>query len=80
MDKEFANLSIYGAESAGGGERGVNVGMLGVEVAGVFEVRIGEHSVLNGADAVDAPLIVGHGLRELALHGGLGVEAVDDFF
>jgi len=53
-------------EGAGGGEDGMNVGVLGVELAGAFEMRIGEHAVFDGSDAIDAPLIVGNGLRELA--------------
>jgi hypothetical protein len=68
-----------GLEGTGGQEDRVNVRVPGVEVAGVFEVPLGEHSVLNGADAVDAPLIVGDGLRELALDWSSGGEAVDDF-
>jgi len=43
-------------------------------------VTHGEHAVFDGADPVDAPLIVGDRLRELALDRGLRVEAVDDFF
>ena len=58
----------------------MNIGVLRVEVAGSFEMRLGEHAVFDGTNPVDAPLIVGDRLRELALDGGLRVEAVDDFF
>jgi len=51
-----------------------------VEIAGGFEVAHAEHAVFDGPDTVDAPLIVGHGLGELAFDRGLRVEAVDDFF
>ena len=40
----------------------------------------GEHAVLDGTDSVDAPLIVGDALGELALDGSLRVEAVGNFF
>ncbi|MDP8983269.1 MAG: hypothetical protein M3O35_22060 [Acidobacteriota bacterium] len=51
--------------------------MLGVKVTERAEVPFGEHAVFDGPDAIDAPLIVGDGLGELALHRGAGVEAVD---
>ncbi|MDP8981088.1 MAG: hypothetical protein M3O35_10905 [Acidobacteriota bacterium] len=57
----------------------MNLRALGVELAGVFGVRLSEHAVLDGADAVDAPLIVGDGLGELPLDGSSGREAVDEF-
>jgi len=66
-------------KGAGGGEHGMNIGVLGVGVAGAFEVRLGKHAFFDGANAIDAPLIVCHGLRELALDRGFRVEAVDDF-
>ncbi len=51
-----------------------------IEIAGGFEMSQAEHAVFDGTDSVDAPLIVGDGLGELALDRGLRVEAVDDFF
>jgi hypothetical protein len=38
-----------------------------VEVSGGFEVAHAEHAVFYRSDTVDAPLIVGDGLGELAL-------------
>jgi hypothetical protein len=51
-----------------------------IEIACGFEVAHAEHAIFDGADAIDAPLIIGDGLGELALDGRLRVEAVDDFF
>jgi hypothetical protein len=80
VEAEIGEFFRAGTEGSGGGERGMNIGMLGVEVACVFKMRVGEHAVFDGANAVDAPLIVGDGLGELALEGRLRAEAVDDFF
>ncbi len=66
-------------EGAGGGDSGVNSGMLGVKVTDDAEVPFGEHTVFDGPNTIDAPLIIGDGLGELALDGRAGVEAVDDF-
>ena len=52
--------------------------MIGVEVSRAFGMPGGQHAVFDGTDAIDAPLIVGDGLGELALDGRLRVEAVDD--
>jgi hypothetical protein len=58
----------------------VDFGVIGVDVASIFEMTDAEHAVFDGRDAVNAPLIVGDGLSELALDRRLRVQAVDDFF
>jgi hypothetical protein len=67
------------AEGPGGGESGVNLGMAEIDVARGFEMAHAEHAVFDGPNAVDAPLIVGDRLGELALDRGLRVEAGHDF-
>ena len=51
-----------------------------IEIGRGFEMAHAEHAVLDGADAIDAPLIVGDGLGELALDRSLRVEAVHELF
>src|ERR1035438_4217318 len=51
-----------------------------VEIARGFEVAQAKHAVFYRSDAVDAPLIVGDRLGELALDRWLRVEAGYDFF
>jgi hypothetical protein len=54
--------------------------MAGIEVARGFKMAPAEDTVFDGPYALDAPLIVGDRLGELALDWGLRVEAVHDFF
>jgi hypothetical protein len=67
------------AEGLGGGHYGVDFGMLRIEIAGSFRVSEAEHAVFDGPEAVDAPLVIGNGVGELAFEGCLGIEAVNDF-
>src|SRR6267378_202379 len=50
VDAQVDEVLGVGLEGSGGGEGGVDIGMLRVEVAGSFEVRFGEHAVFDGAD------------------------------
>jgi hypothetical protein len=77
----FVNAEVHErfrvvTEGLGGGESGVGFGMAGIEVARGFKIAHAEHAVFNRSDAVDAPLIVGDRLGELALDRRLRVEAV----
>jgi len=67
------------AEGTGRSHGGVDFGVIGIEIARGFEVTHAEHAILDGADAVDPPLIVGYRLGELALDRSLRIEAVDYF-
>ena len=51
-----------------------------IEITRGFEVAHAEHAVFDGPYPIDAPLIVGDRLGELALDRRLCVEAVHDFF
>ena len=63
-----------------GGEGGVDLGVIDIDVGSGFEMAEGEHAVFDGADAVEAPLRVDEGLGILAFDGGFGVETVEEFF
>jgi hypothetical protein len=58
----------------------MELGVVSVETAGRFEMAHAEHAVFDGPYTVDAPLIVGDGLGELALDRRLRFEAIDDLF
>ena len=56
----------------GGGERGVDLGMAGVDVAFLAEVAQSVHAFFEGADAVETPLGVDDGLGALLFGEGFG--------
>jgi len=73
---------IFGAvtEDFCRGKGGVDVGVFGGEVSGFFEVTHCDHSIFEGAGAVETPLGVGNCLGALAFHRRMRVQAVHDFF
>jgi len=58
---------------------GAGIGEGELEFAALVFMAEREHVVLDGAGAVEAPVVFGDGERELLLHGGFGFEAVDEF-
>src|SRR5580698_5798887 len=67
------------APDGGGREGGVDFRMPIVGLAVRPEVAESEHAVFEGAHAVETPLSVDYGLRELALGEGFGSEIEDEF-
>jgi hypothetical protein len=49
-----------------------------LELAALALVAEREHVVLDGAGAVQTPVVLGNGVSELLFHGRFGFEAVDD--
>jgi hypothetical protein len=57
------------AEDVRGGQGGVDLGMIDVDVRGWFEVSEREHAVFDAADTIEAPL-PDHWCFSLGLHFG----------
>src|SRR5579883_290207 len=74
-------LEVFGfiEEGLGASERGVDFGMVDVDVHGVREVAEREHVVFDGADSLQTPEVLRDDGRELEFDGAFGLEAVDEF-
>jgi len=74
-------LEVFGLieEGAGAGERGVDFGMVDVNVGGLGEVAEGQDVVFDGADTLQAPEVLRDEGCELEFERVLRPEAIDDF-
>jgi hypothetical protein len=66
-------------EGAGAGERGVDFGMVDVNVGGLGEVAEGQDVVFDGADTLQTPEVLSDQGCELKLERVIRLEAVDKF-
>jgi hypothetical protein len=66
VDEGLGMLPICGCRS----EDGVNFGMAGVDLSFGAVMAEGEHAVFEAAHAIEAPLGIDYGLRELAFGEG----------
>src|SRR5271165_4743622 len=78
VDTEVAEGLDVLLEGERGGTSGGGAVVLGVDL--IFEIvgAEGEQGLLHGPEAVETPGAVGDGLDQLALHGGLGLEVVEE--
>ena len=79
VDAEVGEVAGLGAEGEGGGERGVNLRIGGVDGVLVFGESEGKEVGFEGGDAVESPGGVGDFMDELFFEGAFGLEVVEEF-
>jgi len=67
VEREVGDLVGRFAIDASGGEQGMGLGVIRIEVPGFFKVANAEDAVLHFADAPHAPEFIDHKLDELVL-------------
>ena len=74
-------LKVFGLieEGPGAGERGVDFGMVDVNVGGLGEVAEGQDVVFDGADTLQTPEVLSDQGCELKFERVIRLEAVDEF-